>query len=66
MLKKGFNTMFIVVMASFRLARDLLLGFDDGEISGDDFLLLYDLSRLCNLKLRIFNAGNKTTRKYTY
>ena len=48
-------------MASFRLARGLLLGFDDhdGEISGDDFLLLYDLSRLCNLKLHIFNAGNR-------
>ena len=47
MLKKALkNLMFIVVMASFRLARDLLLeSFDDGEISEDEFLLLYDLNK---------------------
>lgn len=32
-------------MASFREVRDLLLdSFDDGELSEDEFLLLYDLN----------------------
>ena len=35
-------------MASFRLARDLLESFDNGEISRDEFLLLYDLNKSKN------------------
>ena len=37
-------------MATFRKVRELLLtSFDDGDISEDEFLLLYDVNRSKNL-----------------
>ena len=37
-------------MATFRKVRDLILtSFEDGDISEDEFLLLYDVNRSKNL-----------------
>lgn len=53
-------------MASFREVRDLLLdSFDDGELSEDEFLLLYDLNTFKILIFRTSATGNSPLMTWT-
>ena len=56
---------FDYLMASFREVRDLLLdSFDDGELSEDEFLLLYDLNILSTKYCLVENQI--TWKMYTF
>ena len=57
---------FDYLMASFREVRDLLLdSFDDGELSEDEFLLLYDLNTFKILIFRTTATGNSPLMTWT-
>ena len=53
-------------MASFRAAREILLeSFDDGEISEDEFLVLYDVNTSKNPDFRMNAMASSTLMRWT-